>query len=437
MKRLVYNANVFDGFNAKLLEEHSIIIEDNLVVEITDKRPDLQYFAEAIDAGGRVVIPGLTDAHAHPGYPGAHNTLAHMRMDEIAVRSVRSAYEMLLRGFTTLRCAGGQTLGLRKSIDNGWIAGPRIYPSNAILSQTAGCCDFRFDSDTNTVFGSTMPYMRDGHFSVADGVNEVMKLTREQLFLGATQIKICGSGGFSSISDPLPALEWRPEEIKAVVDVAKDYGTYVFSHVYSDEAVRRAVEAGVMCIEHGQLMTEETTRMMADKGVWLCPCPQFRIRDDFMMNRAGTPPTDPAALRKGKTLYRMYLNKVQMGEISQDELIHKYNIPIVYGTDLTGSDDAQDHIENGVRQLGHFHGYKERYGSLTGLRAATGNVHELLKLCTYRDPYPDGKIGVLEKGSFADLCIVEGNPVEDLDVLCDPANMKLVMKDGVVYKNIL
>ena len=435
MRKIVYNANVFDGFRAKLKEKHCIIIEDNLVVEITEKQPELSYFDEAIDAGGRVVIPGLTDAHAHPGYPGDHYTLSQMRMDEIGVRSARSAYEMLMRGFTTLRCAGGQTLGLRRSIDNGWVPGPRIFPSNAILSQTAGASDFRCSyTQKNTPWGSDCAYIRDGHFSVADGVAEVLKATREQLYLGASQIKICGSGSFSSISDPVMALEWRMDELKAVVDAAKDFGTYVFSHVYSDEAVRRNVEAGVMCIEHGQMMGDETARMMADKGVWLDPRPQFRIRDDFMMDRTGTPPTDMSKIRKRT---KMYLDKVARAEMRQDELIDKYKIPIVYGTDLTGSDDIKDHVENGVRQLGALHAYKVRYGSLEGLRAATGNVYEMTKMCTYRNPYPDGKIGVLEEGAYADLCIVDGNPVEDLDVLCDPANMRVVMKDGTMYKNTL
>ncbi len=433
MKKIICHANVFDGFSEKLKENQSIIIEDNKVLEITARQPEnLEAFDEVIDAKGRVVIPGLTDAHAHPGIPAPYTELAHMRTDEIAVRSARHAYEMLMRGFTTLRDAGGLTYGLKQSIDKGWVPGPRIFPSHAGISQTAGAADFRDNTaQEHKYFGSTSTYMNTGSWIVADGVPEVLKATRQQLFLGASQIKIIGSGSFSSFIDPVMVNEWTLEEIKACVAAAKDYGTYVFSHVYSDESVRRAVEGGVMCIEHGQLMGEETARMMADKGVWLCPCPQFRFRDDYKMK---TPPKSIASKQKVTNIYR---DMMQQGEVLQDELVEKYKIRIVYGTDLIGSETIEELLEGGQRQLTPLHGYKLRYGSLEGLRSATGNIHDLLKLSTFRNPYPDGKIGVLEEGSFADLIIVEGNPVEDLDVLTEVSNIKLVMKDGIVYKNIL
>jgi imidazolonepropionase-like amidohydrolase len=339
------------------------------------------------------------------------------RIDEKAVRSVRFAKEMLLRGFTTVRDAGGITFGLKKNIDNGYLEGPRILPSNAIISQTCGHGDIRASrAESRIVDGIyASASINSGSTILADGVEEVIRAVREQLFLGASQIKIMAGGGFSSNYDPIPTVQFTLEEMKAIVGATADYGTYVMAHLYTPKSMQRAAEAGVMCFEHATMMDKETAKIVADKGIWITPGPQVSREVSV----------------EGLTKPQLHeIENIRNCETTATELINKYNLPILYGTDSLDSFDLADRI-----QLDDFRLYKTRFGSFRGILAATGNVHELLKLSTYQNPYPGGKIGVLEKGSFADLLVVHGNPVEDLDILSNEANIKMIMKDAVVYKN--
>jgi imidazolonepropionase-like amidohydrolase len=241
----------------------------------------------------------------------------------------------------------------------------------------------------------------------------MLRAVRQQLFLGASQIKLMVGGGLSSAYDPLPTLQFTFEEIRAAVDAAADFGTYVMAHAYTPPAMQRAAKAGVKCFEHASWLDEETARMVAEGGIWLMPGPQFG-RD--------YPGDLPEAIQK---LTREFRSRENMAT----EYMNKYDLPIVYGTDSLGNPARAEAL-----QLDDFRFFKKRFGSFKGLLAATGNVHELLKLSTYQNPYPEGKIGVLERGSFADLLLVAGNPAENLDVLADAANIKLIMKNGVIYK---
>lgn len=419
IRKLIKNANVFDGRHAALKANASIVIEDNLVTEITTGDINEENFAKVIDAGNRVVIPGLTDAHVHL----SHNTkedIDTVRVDELAVRSTKVARNMLLRGFTTVRDAGGITYGLKKNIDNGFLEGPRIFPSNAYISQTCGHGDTRGSRASERLFDGnyTSPSIQNRFSVIADGVPEVLRAVREQLFLGASQIKLMAAGGISSKYDPLETVQFTFEELKAAVDAAEDYGTYVMTHLYTPKAMQRAVKAGVKSLEHTTLMDDETGRMIADNGVWVMPGPQAgRPLSEF-----GNPP--PSIAKKSAI--------VRQGNEIATEVINKYNLNIVFGTDSFGDPDRFER-----RQLEDFSYFKKRFGSFKGLVSATGNVHELFKLSTYQNPYPEGKIGVLEEGAFADILIVDGNPIEDLDVLAKQENIRFIMKDGTVYKKTL
>jgi imidazolonepropionase-like amidohydrolase len=414
MRILIKNAQVFDGRKPKLEQNRQIIIEDNLVAAVTGESVAEENFGTVIDAAGRIAMPGLTDCHVHLSLTGETLDTA-LRVDEMAVRSVRFAKEILLRGFTSVRDAGGVTFGLKKNIDAGFLEGPRIFPSNAFLSQTCGHGDIRA--------GRGEERIADGIYASAslstkasvlvDGVPEMLRAVRQQLFLGASQIKLMAGGGLSSAYDPLPTLQFTFEEIQAAVNAAADFGTYVMVHAYTPPAMQRAVKAGVKCLEHASWLDEETARMAAAEGIWLMPGPQFG-RD--------YPGELPEAI---KTLAA----ELRQRENTATEYMNKYDLPIVYGTDSLG-----DPARARVFQLDDFRFFKKRFGSVKGLLAATGNVHELLKLSAYQNPYPEGKIGVLEKGSFADLLLVAGNPAEDLDVLADGANITLIMKNGVIYK---
>lgn len=413
--KAIINANVFDGRNAKLKEHAAIVIDGNKVKEITSETIELERFEQVIDAGGKTAVPGLTDAHVHI------SSCWRARLDEQVIGSVKIAREMLRRGFTTVRDAGGITCGLKWGIDEGIIEGPRIYPSNAYLTQTCGHGDCRASRAeyriTDGIYASGS-VMKGGSY-YADGVSEVLRGTREQLFLGASQIKIMAGGGVSSTYDPIQTVQFTFEEMKAAVDAARDYGTYVMAHLYTPEAMQRAARAGVKSFEHGQLMDEETAKVIADNNIFVDPCPNFtKMQPDDHIFR------DPA--RRAKR------DLVLAGVQRQAELINKYDLPLIFGTDYV--DGAPT---SGDLQLADLSHYKELFGSYKGLLSATGNINELIKLTTYQNPYPDGKIGLLEEGSYADLLLVDGNPVENLDILADTRNIRLVMKDAVIFKNTL
>ena len=419
-RKLIKHADVFDGRHAKLIEAVNIIIEGNLVKEIVPGEVSEEGFEEIIDAEGYVVIPGLTDAHVHVSHNESDRNY-EARVDEMAVRSTRVAKDMLLRGFTTIRDAGGVTYGLKKNIDNGFIDGPRIYPSNAYISQTCGHADKRHSPIAEHLpDGSwTSPTLQQHLNYVADGPAEVLRAVREQFILGASQIKIMAGGGCSSVYDPIQTVQFTFEEMKAAVDAATDYGTYVMAHLYTPASIQRAVKAGVKSLEHTNLMDDETAKIIKENDVWVMPGPQF------------SRPIESHGDNQPESIVRK-ARYIQQGEEIATEAINKYDLKILFGTDSFG-DPA--YIEK--HQLEDFSYFKKRFGSFKGLVAATGNINELIKLTTYQNPYPDGKIGVLEEGSYADILIVKGNPVEDLDVLADEDNIRLIMKDAKVYKDIL
>ena len=417
MSIIIKNANVFDGKKKELKEQAYIIIEKNLVKEITGGDFSEENFETVIDAQGKTVMPGLTDAHVH--ISGGHESPREsMRLDEKAVRSVRFARDMLLRGFTTVRDAGGIVYGLKKNIDNGYLEGPRIFPSHGYISQTCGHGDNRASRAEGRITDGiyTSPNLLTGYTVLADGADEVLRACREQLFLGATQIKIMAGGGVSSLYDPIQTVQFTLEEMKAAVSAAADYGTYVMAHLYTAQAMKRAALAGVKSFEHATIMDEDTAKIIADSGIHVMPGPQF--------GRELTGVVSESMKKKA--------DFVKRGEELTTELIYKYNLPLFFGTDSFGDPQKVD-----AHQLDDFRYFKKRFGSFKGLLAATGNIVDMVKLTSYQNPYPEGKIGVLEEGAFADLLIVDGNPVEDLEVLADRTNIRLVMKDAVVYKNTL
>jgi len=423
MRKLIKNANVFNGRDAKLLERAYIVLEDGFVREIAQGDVTEGGFDEVVDAGGRTALPGLVDAHVHLAFTRRIVGLNELTPDEIAIRSTRFAKEMLLRGFTTVRDAFGMVLGLKNSIDNGFVDGPRIFPSYAGISQTSGHGDYRANRAQQRLDGGehTSPFLRGGHTALADGEAEVLRAARENLFLGASQIKICSGGGFSSQYDFIFTTQLTEEETRAAVRAAEDYGTYVMTHLYTAKSIARALRAGVKSLEHATMLDEETARMAAANGAWICSCPQI-----------GRP------RREGDPVMPMTPERQAMldGEKIQTELINKLDLNLAFGTDCMRWDESPV-LANPNRQLEDFSIYKSRFGSLKGLRAATGAAHDLLALSTYQNPYRDGKIGLLEQGAFADLLLVDGNPAEDLDILANPDNTRLIMKAGAIYKNTL
>lgn len=419
MKTLISNINVFDGKNSTILEHQNIVIDNHLVTEIFSGEHSQEQFNQVIDGKGQYAIPGLTDAHVHLGK--THIDGATASYDAIIGAVV--AGKLLDHGITTVRDAGSVTTGLKRAIDEGVIPGPRIFPSMNYLSQTCGHGDSEYAH-----YNRDIQYRNPRGVALCDGVAECRRAVREQFFLGASQIKIMAGGGMSSICDPVETLQFSLEEMKAIVETTADYGSYVLAHLYTPSCIQRAVEAGVKSLEHGHWIDEETAKLIKDKDVFLNPCPQFTL-EEVKWNHMGEFSDQPSQLKKKKKPGSARV-KEQMEETTN--LINKYDLKILFGTDLMIM-----YNEYEPRESLDFTEYKKRFGSYKGLLAATGNFHEITKLTTYQNPYPDGHIGVLTKGSYADIVITKGNPVENLDILGDVNNILLVMKDGKVYKNSL
>ena len=286
------NVRVFDGTSDKLTSSTEVLVEGNKIKAIgSSAGKSASQNATIIDGGGRVLMPGLADTHVHLAF-GSNSQMQTFTGDlgYNFIYQTKDAKDFLMRGVTVVRDMGGNVFGLKRAIDEGMVPGPRIYPSGATLSQTAGHGDFRFSNQSNASFGGDIPeYEKQGHGYIVDGVPMVLKAARENLRHGASQIKMMAGGGYSSPADPLMGNQYTFEEIQAAVATAKDWGTYVTIHSYHPEAINRAIDAGVMDIGHGQLLDEATLRKMADKGVFLstqpftvCQEPQL---DDFSKSK--------------------------------------------------------------------------------------------------------------------------------------------------------
>ncbi len=419
MKKIIKNVNVFDGKSSEVKHGQNIVIEDNLVSEIFEGDFSEEAFDTVIDGKNAYAVPGLTDAHVHLGK--VHIDGSNPRYDAIIGSVV--AGKLLDHGITTVRDAGSVTDGLKKAIDEGTIRGPRIYPSMNYLSQTCGHGDSDLAHQNRDI-----QYRSPRGAALCDGISECRRAVREQFYLGASQIKIMAGGGMSSTCDPVETLQFSLEEMKAIVETTADYGSYVLAHLYTPECMKRAVRAGVKSLEHGHWLDEEAARMIKDTETFLNPCPQFTL-EEIKWNHMGEFSDQPSMLKKKK---KPGGDKVKAHMEETTELINKHGLKILFGTDLMITYNQYE-----PRESLDFKEYKKRFGSFNGLIAATGNFNDLTKLTTYQNPYPDGEIGVLKKGSYADIVILNANPVENLDVLGDTGNILLVMKDGEIYKNTL
>ena len=413
---LITNANVFDGVNEELIEGADVLIEGNLIKQIA-KDIDVPAGAEVIDAGGRTMIPGLSDVHWHmtmAEVPQA--TILTGDAYEIAARAVPTAERTLMRGFTTVRDIGGNSFAIKKLIDTGVIVGPRMLVSGPPLSQTGGHYDYRLPHEVPAE--SSLDYWgRTGFFVIGDGVPEVQKRAREIFRMGASQIKIAGGGGVASIFDPLDVRQYSLEEMKAIVDVAESYNSYVAAHIFTDKAVQMAVQAGIKTIEHGMLISRETLEMMKENDVWLSTQPLVDDEDRMVF------PTEEST--------KKWL-VATAGTENVYTLAKEIGVKIAFGT------DALMDPEMAAKQGKYLSKLKLWFTPYEALKMATSDNAKLMELSGPRHPYREGPLGVVKEGAYADLIIVDGNPLEDLDLVADPENnFVVIMKDGKVYKNTL
>jgi imidazolonepropionase-like amidohydrolase len=417
---LINNVQIFNGKDEKTTTGNVLIV-GNLISKIsttpipTNKSADVQI----IDGKGKFLMPGLIDAHVHTMMESIPMQVAMLAdIGYVTLLAANAAEKQLLRGFTSVRDLGGNSFSLKKAIDQGLVRGPRIYPSGATISQTGGHGDFGLPTDVPRQIGGPLSYMeKTGMTIIADGADQVLMRTREQLRQGASQIKLMAGGGVSSNYDPLDVAQYSDEEFKAAVLAAENWGTYVTVHAYTPKAITMAINAGVKCIDHGQLMDEPTAKLMAEKGTWLSLQP-------FLDDEDANPHPEGSPNRKKQI-------EMSSGTENAYALAKKYKIKTAFGTDnlfdpkLAGRQGAK------LAKLAKW------YSPYEVLKMATSTNAELLAMSGPRNPYP-GKLGLIEEGAYADMILVDGNPIQNIKLIEDPAkNFVLIMKDGVVFKNTI
>lgn len=412
---LLTNFRLFDGTSPALRDGLRLLVEDGLIKALASGNPAPPEGAEVIDCGGRTLMPGLIDAHWHSLFAAVSlPALLTADIGYIQLAAAAEAERTLMRGFTTIRDAGGPSFALKQAIDEGLVVGPRIYPAGAMITASGGHGDFRPLSDFPSPGGGRTAVERTGALGIADGPDEMRRRVREQLLQGASQIKLTSSGGVSTPRSPLDALTLTEGEIRAAVEAASDWGTYVMVHAYTSASIARAIDAGVRCIEHGHLMDEATAARLAEKGIWLSTQP-FVEGDSIAQSAQG---------QRDKEL-------VQAGTDRVYTLAKRHGIKTAFGTDILFSAALTPRQGLVLTHLARWHTPAE------ALRMATATNGELMALSGPRNPYP-AKLGVAEEGAYADLLLVEGNPLENLALLAEPAaNLRLIMKDGRIHKNTL
>ena len=410
---LFRNVRVLDVVGGQLGPSTSVLIRGDRIATIGSSAT-APSGATIIDGHGKTLMPGLIDVHVHLTF-GSMSLQAlndpSTTPEKAGAAAAASAGQMLMRGFTAVRDVGGPIFPLKKAIDSERTPGPRIWPSGAIISQTSGHGDFRAPSErSRRFFGKPSRAEEFGATFIADGRDEVLTATREDLRMGASQIKLMAGGGTSSEYDPIDVTQYTLDEMKAAVEAADDWNTYVTVHAYTPKAVRRAMEAGVKCIEHGQLLDESTIQLMAQKGVWLSA--QNLIPDSPNMTE------ERRAKRKA----------ILEGNAKVWPMAKKYGVKLAWGTDLLFEPDLNKEQNNLLLLL------KQWFTPAEILKLVTYDNAQLLALSGPRSPY-QGELGIVKEGALADLLLVDGDPLTNIDLIGDPGkNFTVIMKNGVLYK---
>jgi len=434
---LFKNVNVFNGTEDMLYESLNVLIEGKLIKSISENLIATNANAIVIDGGGRTLMPGLIEGHGHLQMNGAGLTDIenNLNWEELAIRSAVNAKAALMSGFTTWRDAGGMGAGLRKTIDAGLVLGPRIYPSGGFIGPTGSHADFRnFTTPNETLNGPLSAGGRLGMTLTADSVDAIKAVGRQNFMQGATQIKIMSSGGVVSQFDPWQLDAYSAEEIRAAVEVADAYGSYVMSHAYSKKSIMRCLENGVKSIEHGFMFDGDVAKLMEEKGAYMTTNMQAFSP---ALSKVSAIAASAASSRKAASAQLAFKDYV--------ENVKKYRPKLGFQGDCVGLPTAcQKQNDHQIYLGAHF------FGNFYYLKALTSVNGEIVKLSgEVLDPYPEGKLGVIENGALADILLVDGNPLEDITVIggnkkwfdAEPRDgietLRVIMKDGKIYKNTL
>jgi len=404
---LFTNATVLDTKAGVLRPDHDVLVRDRLIQDVAERRLPAQA-ERVIDLRGRILMPGLCDGHVHvtaitPDFP----LLRRLSPFYVGARSAEVMKAMLLRGFTTVRDAGGADHGLARAVEEDHVIGPRLLYCGRALSQTGGHGDMRGpgEHDLDQCFCCA------GLGTVCDGVAEARRAARDEIRKGATQIKIMASGGVSSPTDRIDSTQFAGDEIEAIVEEAAAANLYVMAHAYTARAINRLVSRGVRTIEHGNLLDAESCRLILEHGAYLTPtlATYHALAEEGV--DAGMAPE----------LQRKVHDVLDAGAAAL-ELAYRQGVPMVFGTDLLGSMHRH--------QLHEFHLRKDVVPAGDLVRMAT---------CTAAEAFQrDGEFGVVAAGARADLLVLERNPLDDITVLTEPERyLRAVMKSGRFYKNEL
>jgi len=420
---LIKNVSIFNGESEELITGFDVITKGNKIEGLIPAGGGLglevEGYEKVIDGGGGFLTPGLIDVHWHSmmALPAAQL----MSLDKVYITAVACAdiKDVLLRGVTTIRDAAGDAAGIQKAIDQGYMLGPRMYTSGAILSQYSGHGDFRNPNYLPKEWGGPpSPSEITGLTITCNGKDQVLAATRHNLYCGATQIKMAISGGVISYGDPLYVEEFLPEEIEMACKAASDFGTYVFVHCHSTAATRRGIKAGVKSFDHISVIDEETVKMLAEANCFASVQPRTA------WNIATTYPKGDPRQVKAQRAVDNTANVMTWAK--------KHGLTMGWGTDLLDTKEMRDEqLKDLTMRMG-----MGNFSCAELMIQATGNGGKTVALCGQRNPY--GKLGVIEAGAMADILIYSKNPLEDITIIENhEENLKLIMKDGQVVKNII
>ena len=407
---LFENAAILDGQSTELRSDHHVLVENNRIVEVSDK-PIKSETSHNIDVKGMTLMPGLIDAHVHVKATIVNvGRLSDIPVSYLTADAGKFMKQMLMRGFTSVRDAGGADRGLANAVTDGLLVGPRLFVSGLSLSQTGGHGDMRpVTSESHPItcacLASTQQLGR-----IADGVDECRRAARDELRKGAHQIKIMAGGGVASPNDPIQNTQYSVEEINAICEEAEAAQTYVMAHAYVPKAITRAIENGVRTIEHGNLLDEESARVMAKYDAFLVPT-NVTYRALYKHGKSfGFP---EVSIGKLKDVLDVGLNAIEVAKNN--------GVKIGHGSDLLGECQIYQSDELSIKA--------EVVGNYEAIRHATEVNAEILNM--------SGELGVIKENALADILIVDGNPSKDIGLLTNDAKfIPKIMKDGVFYKNV-
>ena len=431
---LFTNVNIFNGTDDRLYEKHSVLVEGNLIKSISagaiEPRPD----ATVIDGGGRTLMPGLIDSHVHfyLSMDGGRPAMEASRWDYMAAMGAAAAGEWIADGFTTVRDMGGMLDGLRTVIDAGLIDGPRMYLAGSTISQSGGHADMTLPGMNNNPQYANL--VRLGVTKIADGPVEVRRAVRQNFSVGASFAKIMIGSGVAGSKSPMFASQYSDEEIIAAVEEAERQDGYVAAHIYLDEHSKRALELGVKTIEHGQFMQEDTARLLKEKGGYISPFLASIASDEILTHPIfGKPP--------------FLARTMEMRDGAKDfiEIMNKVRPNIVFSSDIVNSNGVAARLHRDHEKWV----FADSFGNFFALRTMTSIGGQLAAETGRANPYPH-PLGVIEVGAYADILLVDGNPLEDISVIggnprwftAEPRekgieSIRFIMKDGQIFKNTL